>query len=1760
MNRILKVVFSRAKGMFVVVSELGRACSKSGVKSVLVTVPMVLASSGVMAANVVLGDNATASGSWSTAVGEGATASGSWSTAFGHNAKATADRTLALGDGAVAKEDYSQAIGYSANAYGSQSVAVGNSSSYGNYSVSLGNFSQTGDYEYQTALGYMSNAREDYSVALGAYSDASDPFTVSVGGIGVWVDLDGDGTYEQEDLYRRIVNVADGTADHDAATVGQTKAALSSILGSDVTVSVDSTTGVFSYSLADADKGIGGTGKATVSEAIGYLSDSVDAVNEYFSINPTNTVKPWDTTSAKALGEYTLAIGPNALARGYHTLALGEDSLAEGRYSVALGYDSSATGAQSIALGYESSAAGSESVALGRESSAAGEASVALGFHNSAAGARAIALGSDSSATGSFSIALGPTSSAATHSSVALGFGSSAAGQFAIALGSDSSATGWESVALGYESVAKGTKTISVGHVVGDLRKDGVSTYVDDLFRRIVNVADGTADHDAATVGQVSVGLSSLNGILGSDFTYTNSNGKFSYGLTDEDSGIGGTGAKTISEAIRVAAASGSVNWDAIKAGTDTTAAEAIQAQAKSAVKVVAASDSPVTVTGVDGTYTVDVVADGQVASGNTGLVTGGTVYTALNQVSGAIDAVNEYISICPPGIFRYEADVTTSARALHSNAIAIGHQAKVGAEYSGDNSVALGYSSLVTGSDSIALGAESSALGYGTVALGYQSSATIMYATAVGWKALATGIGSVALGDDSQADGYASAALGRSSWAKGDDSVALGYYSTAAGKDSIALGYGSVASEDNTVSVGHVATDLMGSGNNAYGSNLYRRIVNVADGTADHDAATVGQTKAALGAILGSDFSVELDDEGKWSVKNGSGGTDEWTISDAIAELTTAGGGVDWNNLSPDAQGVIQAQAKAAVKVVAASDSPVRVTGADGTYTVNVVADGQVASGNTGLVTGGTVYTALNAVSNSISAVNEYFSINPTNSRKNQTEVTTSAKALGKHSLAIGDGATASGAWSTAVGGGATASGGWSTAVGDGATASGAWSTAFGFDAKATADRTLALGYGAEAIVDSAQAIGRNARAFGSGSVAVGESSSYGNYSVSLGNHSQTHDASEYQTALGYMSNAREDYSVALGAYSEASDPFTVSVGGIGVWVDLDGDGTYEAEDLYRRIVNVANGRDDHDAATVGQLKTEVRLEEDGNYTLATNTAALNIAALDAKLYAALSTASGIDVAKWSETLGTGTVTSGNKGLVTGGVVYDAIQRIDAVDASAAKADASNVGSYAAQWGQALGTGAVQSGDGKLVTGDTVHTAINSAVANKLDNDLSSLSGTGQSVVASIAQSAVTVGDGNHTNVTVVTDASGNKTYQVNVKTDGEVVAGDTGIVTGGTVYEAIQSVKSETQAGLDNKLDKSTFDSYKTTNDQAVTNATNIANDASTKADAATTVANNALAEAGKHTSVSSSNQSVTIVESTNAQGGKNYDLSVSFDSLGSVSSGQGDKQIVMNGDEGTLKVGDTLTLDSTGKITGVAAGEISATSKDAVNGSQLYETQQMIGQNASNIQTLSNQVNKTYDKVQRVGAGAAALAALRPQDFSPEHPISGAVGLGHYDGKQAIAVGMYYRPTENFTVGFGASAAGSNDYMMNAGISYRFGGSGSQLRLSQSDINRKVVDLTDQNRALVAQLESANIRAEASAQRVDKMAGELAQLRKEMQEMKKVVQPKAKKVQPKKAQVKKVQVKQAQPQKAQVKQVQLQQAQPKDAQVINVSVSVQ
>jgi len=128
---------------------------------------------------------------------------------------------------------------------------------------------------------------------------------------------------------------------------------------------------------------------------------------------------------------------------------------------------------------------------------------------------------------------------------------------------------------------------------------------------------------------------------------------------------------------------------------------------------------------------------------------------------------------------------------------------------------------------------------------------------------------------------------------------------------------------------------------------------------------------------------------------------------------------------------------------------------------------------------------------------------------------------------------------------------------------------------------------------------------------------------------------------------------------------------------------------------------------------------------------------------------------------------------------------------------------------------------------------------------------------------------------------------------------------------------------------------------------------------------------------------------------------------------------------------------------KITNVAPGTISATSTDAVNGSQLYQTNQAVQQNSDDISKLYNRSAELNRKIHRAGAHAAALAALHPLDFDENHRVSASLGLGQYHSSGAAALGIFVRPTENFMVSLGGSIASGSDVMGNLGVHYRFGG---------------------------------------------------------------------------------------------------------------------
>ena len=181
-------------------------------------------------------------------------------------------------------------------------------------------------------------------------------------------------------------------------------------------------------------------------------------------------------------------------------------------------------------------------------------------------------------------------------------------------------------------------------------------------------------------------------------------------------------------------------------------------------------------------------------------------------------------------------------------------------------------------------------------------------------------------------------------------------------------------------------------------------------------------------------------------------------------------------------------------------------------------------------------------------------------------------------------------------------------------------------------------------------------------------------------------------------------------------------------------------------------------------------------------------------------------------------------------------------------------------------------------------------------------------------------------------------------------------------------------------------------------------------------------------------------------------------------------GDTSISTNGL--TIKDGPSITKTGIGggnqKVTGVAAGEISSTSTDAVNGSQLFATNQQVAQNAQSISKLGNRINK-------VGAGAAALAALHPLDFDPDDKWDFAAGYGNYNGENAAAIGAYYRPNEDTMFSVGGSF-GNGENMVNAGISLKLG-QGNHVSTSKVAMAKEIKDLRKELEGLKSALLDVN-----------------------------------------------------------------------------------
>ena len=212
-----------------------------------------------------------------------------------------------------------------------------------------------------------------------------------------------------------------------------------------------------------------------------------------------------------------------------------------------------------------------------------------------------------------------------------------------------------------------------------------------------------------------------------------------------------------------------------------------------------------------------------------------------------------------------------------------------------------------------------------------------------------------------------------------------------------------------------------------------------------------------------------------------------------------------------------------------------------------------------------------------------------------------------------------------------------------------------------------------------------------------------------------------------------------------------------------------------------------------------------------------------------------------------------------------------------------------------------------------------------------------------------------------------------------------------------------------------------------------------------------------AGGANALNLSDGNIGVVKNS-AGDGLDVKLSKNISGLDSVTTGN----TVINNSGLTVKTSDssrTITVQdgnvNMGKnvVTGVADGKIAPGSTDAVNGGQLAQRDEVID-------NIGGEINKLGNRVNHVGAGAAALAALHPLDFDPDDKWDFAAGYGNYRGANAAAVGAYYRPNEDTMLSVGGSFGGGEN-MVNAGVSFKLG-QGNHVSTSRVAMAKEIKDL--------------------------------------------------------------------------------------------------
>ena len=1157
------------------------------------------------------------------------------------------------------------------------------------------------------------------------------------------------------------------------------------------------------------------------------------------------------------------------------------------------------------------------------------------------------------------SVSIGQGTQTRGESNVAIGPNSATAETGSIAIGSSANAAKNQTIAIGQGAATKGQADIAIGKGAGP----GSSS----ANGRNIAIGENALQSSTNSDNVIAIGT---NAGSGSDSTQSIYIGNGANGMETKNVAIGNL-AKTKSGSVGIGDSSNAQGRSSVAIGTSATVTEA----AGNGISIGFNSNtSGMSAVAIGGASTVGKGAN---ASGAASLA---IMSTAIATGQRAI-AVGESAL----GSGSYGIAIGGKANALGASSIAIGgsQDPTKGTNATGNFSTAIGYGAKAGNSDAVAIGST--------------ANATLKDTTAVGKNSTANGLRATAFGVDSNAGAENALAVGPQTAASAKGAIAVGFATQATGLSSIAVGKEAIATTETSTSLGQnsqaIANNAVAIGNKAVAAGTGNIVVGTNAGVYDA-AVSAGRTVGADTVYIGADSGRNAyTNERQISIGKGTGnnatGVDNIALglrsgafvsgANNVAIGREAGMGTDAQKLSVTSTVAIGEAAKGSFSntvaigktALAEKESAVAVGMVSKASGDNSVAIGKTANASAHE----TVAIGHETVAGAVSSV----------------AVGQRANASGSEAVALGIDSNASGRFAVAIGNMAKVTNSKlnGIAIGSNAVASEDYAMAMGLDTQATGNSSIAFGNTTKALAAEAIAIGHSANAAEGNTVALGVSATSAKAgAVTLGAYTKA-DAVK-ALALGYESHAVNENDVALGGgslteahhngdytlngnYTAAgtSSYGTVSVGSINT-----AEAGKSSNAFTRQIQNVSAG-------VISATSTDAI---NGSQLYATNSYLLN---LGKNVKDALGGSTQIDDA--------GNLTLNNLGGTGKANVHDALEamnkKIDqlgggssshfysvntasdtrgnynnngatGLDALAAGADAQAAGDFAV----AVGTGAqavisnsiaigknasvdadtasvaavngATKGEGSVAIGaNTKASGTNATAVGQASNAYGQNSFAGGQSSKALGKSSVAVGDGAIANQDSSTAIGA---YSQSTAAGATALGFNTRATASGTVAAGRNSKATSNNAlALGNEADAQKDDTIaigynaQATQNRAVAfgkNAKATAGDTFAFGDAAKASASNAIA-LGKNANAAHADSIALGVNSATEAAVQTTSATVGDLTFGNFAG---------NAPSSTLSIG---TAGKERTITNVAAGRISDSSTDAVNGSQLYATQNVM-----------------------------------------------------------------------------------------------------------------------------------------------------------------------------------------------------------------------